>query len=369
MMMETPTQNGHANGEASPESAGRTRQRKAIIVGAGPVGCLAAIALANQGWTVEVYEGRPGAARFSSYPHPFVSFHFFFFPDKRLSKSGVGQRSINLVVSSRGLAAIHAIDPFLEERLMKHTIPIHSRMVHMKDGRSSSLQYDPHNQASPPVTKVSRTKTDLYPSPIWLRRKQTINAISRSLLNEKLVEEALLVPNIRIFFEHKPQTIDFHRKIINVRDVLEDTTKHVEFDLCIGADGSHSFVRRQMMRVTRCVCVLCAVGSIRCLPRLASAANRRDLAEWAVPLILVPACYPEWTISKSIFPTNIWSSGCHRPVMRRVTQRSLLIKITSTYGHAIHLCLWDCPIRCAVFRIDYYLSPLFLNGTLRYLIG
>ena len=31
---------------------------------------------------------------------------------------------------------------------MKHTIPIHSRMVHMKDGSSSSLQYDPHNQAS-----------------------------------------------------------------------------------------------------------------------------------------------------------------------------------------------------------------------------
>ena len=36
--------------------------RKAIVVGAGPVGCLAAISLAKMGWTVEIYEGRPGIA-------------------------------------------------------------------------------------------------------------------------------------------------------------------------------------------------------------------------------------------------------------------------------------------------------------------
>lgn len=36
--------------------------RKAVVVGAGPVGCLAAIMLAKQGWNVVVYEGRPGLA-------------------------------------------------------------------------------------------------------------------------------------------------------------------------------------------------------------------------------------------------------------------------------------------------------------------
>lgn len=79
------------------------------------------------------------------------SFHLltFYRPDKRLGKSEEGQRSINLVLSSRGLTALYAIDPYLEERLMKYTIPIHSRMIHMKDGSSSSLQYDPHKQASP----------------------------------------------------------------------------------------------------------------------------------------------------------------------------------------------------------------------------
>ena len=202
-------------------------------------------------------------------------------------KSEEGQRSINLVLSSRGLTALRAIDPFLEERIMKHTIPIHSRMVHMNDGSSNSLQYDPHKQASsvlarnrnkeypPPPPKKKYTKKKQQPT--YTHRsfdvpEQTINSISRSLVNEKLMEEALLVPNIRFFFEHKPQTIDFHRRIMSVRDVLADATKQVGFDLCIGADGSHSFVRRQMMRVTRCVCVFwvpisrrdgCSSGSFR----------------------------------------------------------------------------------------------------------
>jgi 2-polyprenyl-6-methoxyphenol hydroxylase-like FAD-dependent oxidoreductase len=34
--------------------------KKLIVVGAGPVGCLAAIALANMGWEVEIYDTRPG---------------------------------------------------------------------------------------------------------------------------------------------------------------------------------------------------------------------------------------------------------------------------------------------------------------------
>ena len=34
--------------------------KKLVVVGAGPVGCLVAIALANMGWVVEIYEARPG---------------------------------------------------------------------------------------------------------------------------------------------------------------------------------------------------------------------------------------------------------------------------------------------------------------------
>ena len=56
-------------------------------------------------------------------------------------------------------------------------------------------------------------------------------------------------------------------------------------------------------------------------------------------------------------------------MMRTATKHSLLIQITSTYGHAIHLCSWGCPIRCALFRIDNHLAPLSLNASLRDLIG
>jgi len=35
--------------------------RTVVVVGAGPVGCLAAIMFARRGWQVQVYEGRKGA--------------------------------------------------------------------------------------------------------------------------------------------------------------------------------------------------------------------------------------------------------------------------------------------------------------------
>lgn len=34
--------------------------RTAAVVGAGPVGCLAALALAKRGWHVDLYDARPG---------------------------------------------------------------------------------------------------------------------------------------------------------------------------------------------------------------------------------------------------------------------------------------------------------------------
>jgi len=100
--------------------------------------------------------------------------------------------------------------------------------------------------------------------------------------------------------------------------------------------------------------------------------NRRDdgcLMSVDCSVDFAYVCCPEWTISKSTFPTNIWNSRCQPLMMRTATKHSLLIQITSTYGHAIHLCSWDCPIRCALFRIDNHFAPLSLNASLRCLIG
>lgn len=70
-MMEIHAQNGRANGHANGDGylSGTTRQRKAVIVGAGPVGCLAAIAFGKKGWSVEVYEARAGVGWFYFISH------------------------------------------------------------------------------------------------------------------------------------------------------------------------------------------------------------------------------------------------------------------------------------------------------------
>ncbi|RPD80193.1 FAD/NAD(P)-binding domain-containing protein [Lentinus tigrinus ALCF2SS1-7] len=187
-------------------SSGCKLPRKAVVVGAGPVGCLAAMSLARMGWSVDIYEGRP---------------------DMRLpsSKAAAQQRSINLAISARGLAAIQAIDPAAADRFLSTVIPMRGRMIHDAQGHQQSQPYD--------------------------RDGQGINSIGRAYLNEDLLGEALAVPGIRVFFQHKVVTVDFDRKTMNVRDVEGGKDVNVSFDFCVGADGSYSIIRRQLMRVVR----------------------------------------------------------------------------------------------------------------------
>ncbi|KDQ60731.1 hypothetical protein JAAARDRAFT_31708 [Jaapia argillacea MUCL 33604] len=180
--------------------------RKAVVSGAGPVGCLVAMSLAKMGWNVEVYEGRP---------------------DMRLpsSQAAAKQRSINLAISSRGISALQAIDPAMTERFLETVIPMHGRMIHATNGRLDSQPYD--------------------------RYGQCINSIDRALLNRGILDEAAAVPNIRMFFNHKVTAVDFDRKVMTVRDAGSAQDIHVDFDFCVGADGSYSVIRRQLMRVVR----------------------------------------------------------------------------------------------------------------------
>ncbi|KAJ7940726.1 FAD/NAD-binding domain-containing protein [Mycena leptocephala] len=181
------------------------RAKKAVVVGGGPVGCLAALALARRGWQVELFEGRP---------------------DLRSPSSKKTQlRSINLAISHRGLAAIQAIDPLAAQRFLQTVIPMKGRMIHHPDCTLDSQLYD--------------------------RDGQCINSIDRALLNESLLDEAASSPNIRFFFQHKVQFVDFDKKTMTVLDMASGTTLPLEFDFCVGADGSYSVIRRQMMKVVR----------------------------------------------------------------------------------------------------------------------
>lgn len=180
--------------------------QRAVVVGAGPVGCLAAISLARVGWQVDVYEARP---------------------DLRLpsSKATTQQRSINLAISSRGIAALQAIDPAISERFLQTAIPMRGRMIHDIKGNQHGQLYDKDGQC--------------------------IYSIDRALLNEDLLSEASMVPNIRLFFKHKVLAIDFDNRTMVVRDLDSERDIRTAFHFCIGADGSYSIVRRQLMRAVR----------------------------------------------------------------------------------------------------------------------
>ena len=118
-------------------------ERKLVIVGAGPVGCLAAIALAKMGWSVEIYEARPGMFLFHHRPPNAEPS-----PDMRLqsSREAAQQRSINLAISSRGIAAMRAIDPAAASRFLDSVIPMRGRMIHTSDGNLDSQLYDRDGQ-------------------------------------------------------------------------------------------------------------------------------------------------------------------------------------------------------------------------------
>ncbi|KAF9052962.1 hypothetical protein BJ165DRAFT_1444407 [Panaeolus papilionaceus] len=180
--------------------------RKLVVVGAGPVGCLAALAFAKRGWLVDIYEGRP---------------------DMRLplSKLATQQRSINLAISHRGIAAIEAVDAAAAQRFLQSAIPMHGRMIHKQSGEQHSQQYD--------------------------RDGQSINSIDRALLNEGLLREATASPNVRVFFDSKVLSADFDNKTITIRNSTTNSEHSIDFDLCLGADGSYSVIRRQLMRVVR----------------------------------------------------------------------------------------------------------------------
>ncbi|KAK4235957.1 hypothetical protein C8A03DRAFT_17359 [Achaetomium macrosporum] len=194
------------------------KKQKVVVIGAGPVGSLAALYAANRGDAVEIYELRSDLRDPSTTPLNFT-------------------KSINLALSERGINAMrHAGQPKLIDHVMGATIPMRGRMIHGRrangDLYEESQDYDVHGRC--------------------------ILAIDRGGLNKRLLDILEEMPNVTFFFNHKLTGADFRRNKawFEVRDSTPSQGQRareieIDFDLMIGADGAHSAVRYHMMKYTR----------------------------------------------------------------------------------------------------------------------
>lgn len=197
------------------------KRQKTVVVGAGPVGALAAIYAAQRGHDVEIYELRSDLRDPSTTPLNF-------------------SRSINLALSERGINAMrNSGRPELLEKVLSETIPMRGRMIH---GKSSSGEFTEQSQ-----------DYDIH--------GRALHAADRGGLNKTLLDELETMPNVKFFFSHKLTGADFknHKAWFEIShsESSKDTTGtrarevEIEFDLMIGADGAHSAARYHLMKYAR----------------------------------------------------------------------------------------------------------------------
>lgn len=136
------------------------------------------------------------------------------------------------------------MDPAFADALLAESISMPSRLIHHVDGRTEAQLYDP-------------------------LRGNCSNSIHRGLLNQRMVEA--LPPDVEVRFNTKLARVEFDARtahgVVTTRGepklldsppetpqipVLARAEKvDVGFDLIIGADGSWSKVRQEMMRAER----------------------------------------------------------------------------------------------------------------------
>ncbi|MEL7448663.1 MAG: NAD(P)/FAD-dependent oxidoreductase [Pseudomonadota bacterium] len=163
------------------------------VVGGGPVGALLAISLARHGYKVGLYEGRPDSRRANIYQG----------------------RSINIALSDRGWTSLEKVGISTEAK--RDAIPMYHRAIHDVDGTLSKIPYGKEGDA------------------IW--------SVSRSGINERLLDIADEEPNIQTHFEHRLRDIDFETALTTF-GTPDGGTVSVHADIAFGADGANSKVRR-----------------------------------------------------------------------------------------------------------------------------
>jgi len=175
-----------------------SRTKSIGILGAGLVGTLLSLYLKRRGYQVKVFEKRS---------------------DLR-NNDAEGGRSINLALSKRGIKALEEVGVF--EDVKSILIPMEGRMMHNREG---NLTFQPYGKEG-----------------------QHINSVSRSVLNEHLIEAAEK-EGVQLCFDHTCTSVDLENTTISFENNGRESTEH--FDLVFGADGAYSQLRQAMFRTNR----------------------------------------------------------------------------------------------------------------------
>ena len=184
---------GRATGATQDNTAPSTVQlpskcrlpERVAIIGAGPVGCLTALAFAQRGCKVDVFESRPD-------------------PRTHEAVARASQRSINLALSTRGITGLRSVSlaglgkyaytgKDLADLVLQDSVPMRARMIHVVTKRATDGK-----QAQ--VKELSQ---------LYSTKGESINSVDRGRLNNILLDHALMHPNVNVHFEHKLQSVDF----------------------------------------------------------------------------------------------------------------------------------------------------------------
>ena len=170
------------------------------IVGAGLVGSLLSLYLAKRGYQVRLMEGRPDSRKTSIYQG----------------------RSINLALSDRGWKALEKVGA--DSTVRDIAIPMHRRVMHDVNGELTYQAYG--------------------------KKGEAIYSVSRGLLNQRMLDMAEQLPNVKMEFEQRCTAADLDSADVEFTSA-DGKVKKVSSDFVFGADGAFSRIRTQMLRRDR----------------------------------------------------------------------------------------------------------------------
>ncbi|MCJ8290304.1 MAG: FAD-dependent monooxygenase [Crocinitomicaceae bacterium] len=175
-----------------------SKEKSAIIVGAGLVGSLWAVYLSKAGYKVTIYERRS---------------------DIRLAEISAG-KSINLALSTRGWTALDTVG--VGDKIRDMAIPMTGRIMHSEEG---DLSYQPYGKEG-----------------------QAIYSISRGGVNARLMDIAEKDGGSTIHYNHQCVDVDLEAGIVRLQNYHTKEIVEDQADVVFACDGAFSAVRYKGMQ-------------------------------------------------------------------------------------------------------------------------